>query len=86
MLQPYVRLSPEEHLKKMQMLQAEEAKRKREDNESEGKTEGMSKNKLKKLAKQARNPKKLARMGREPPVTCTQCRNLPVSMIILLSN
>lgn len=65
----------------MQSILAEEAKRKREDDEHERKNEtGMSKNKLKKLAKQARNPKKLARIGKDTPATCIQCRNLPVNL------
>lgn len=82
---PYVRPSPEEHKKKMEMIIADEAKRKREDNDVEEKSEnGMSKNKMKKLARAARNPKKVARLNKEPAPTCAQCRNLPVSTKYIL--
>ncbi len=56
----------------------EDSKRKRD--ESEEKPEnGLSKNKMKKLAKQARNPKKLARLARQDLVMCNECPNLPVN-------
>ncbi len=60
---------------------ADEAKRKREDNDNgEEKPEGtLSKNKIKKLARLARNPKKQARLAKQADlVTCNQCSNLPV--------
>ena len=59
---------------------ADEAKRKREENDNgDEKPEGaMSKNKMKKLAKLARNPKKQARLARQDIVMCKQCSNLPV--------
>jgi uncharacterized protein YcbK (DUF882 family) len=59
---------------------ADEAKRKREDNDNgDEKPEGaMSKNKMKKLARLARNPKKQARLARQDIATCNQCSNLPV--------
>lgn len=59
---------------------ADEAKRKREEEDNgQEKPEGvLSKNKLKKLAKLARNPKKQARLARQDLVMCNQCSNLPV--------
>ncbi|XP_032789190.1 tRNA-dihydrouridine(16/17) synthase [NAD(P)(+)]-like [Daphnia magna] len=77
--QPYVRPSPEEHKKKIQLIMADEAKRKREEEDNgQEKPEGvLSKNKLKKLAKLARNPKKQARLARQDLVMCNQCSNLP---------
>lgn len=59
---------------------ADEAKRKREDTDNgQEKPEGaLSKNKMKKLARIARNPKKLARLARQDLVMCNQCSNLPV--------
>lgn len=59
---------------------ADEAKRKREDNDNgDEKPEGtLSKNKMKKLARLARNPKKQARLLRQDLIMCNQCSNLPV--------
>jgi tRNA-dihydrouridine synthase 1 len=68
-------------LKKIQLIMADEAKRKREDNDNgEEKSEGtLSKNKMKKLARLARNPKKQALLAKQAAfLTCNQCSNLPV--------
>ena len=62
----------------------EDSKRKRE--ESEEKPEnGLSKNKMKKLAKQARNPKKLARLAKQDLLMCSECPNLPVNHTYIIS-
>ena len=62
----------------------EDSKRKRE--ESEEKPEnGLSKNKMKKLAKQARNPKKLARLAKQDLLMCSECPNLPVNHTRIIS-
>ena len=80
-----VRMPPEEHIKKMEMLSSEQ-KRKLETN-SEDQAEiaageaGMSKSQRKKLAKLAKKPKK-QRMERNSEV-CPGCPNFPVSMSII---
>ena len=64
----------------MQLIKEEEAlKRKREETEGEPKTEGgLSKRQMKKIARDARNPKKLARLAKQDVLSCLSCPNLPV--------
>jgi len=72
--QPYVRLPPEEHVEKMKNI-ATQMKRAREeagDNQQDPPQGGLSKKKLKKLAK---NPNKQFRVGREVLQICNACPN-----------
>ena len=79
--QPYVRPPPEDHLKKMELINSE-MKRVRE-NDPQDLPEGtISKKKMKKLAKK---PGKQFRVGREVLARCSNCPN-PLVITVTLEN
>ena len=84
--QPYVRMAPEDHIKKMELLSSEQ-KRKHEsmekDNQEPAREGGMSKKKLKKLAKLAKKGPRGERLER-PPEMCIGCPNFPVLRLLFL--
>ncbi len=76
--QPYVRIPPEDHLKKMQHAIQVQAKRARDadsDDDAAAKEGHLSKKQLKKMARKAA---KEARPGRQVMTPCPNCPNLLV--------
>jgi tRNA-dihydrouridine synthase 1 len=77
--QPYVRPPPEDHLKKMELINSE-MKRVRESDPQDLPEGTISKKKMKKLAKK---PGKQFRVGREVLARCSNCPNPLVSTVTL---